>query len=174
MARKAIFDRFGNIIKSGLQKVYKAKTAPLQVANTVARTIAPNSKIAGAIAAAASPGILKPSSVTKEPAKKEPAKKEPAKKEPAKKPQPPRKQKEQGINKQKSIKGSSSNKRGTFTSRKRTGEGNQGTFDGVMPMMGTPGQDISKIARRPNRVKRMKAGGLAIKGQGKAFLNSKR
>ena len=164
MARKAIFDRFGNIIKSVLQKVYKAKTAPLQVANTVARTIAPNSKIAGAIAAAASPGILKPSSVTKEPAKKEPAKK----------PQPPRKQKEQGINKQKSIKGSSSNKRGTFTSRKRTGEGNQGTFDGVMPMMGTPGQDISKIARRPNRVKRMKAGGLAIKGQGKAFLNSKR
>jgi len=169
MARKAIFDRFGNIIKSGLQKVYKAKTAPLQVANTVARTIAPNSKIAGAIAAAASPGILKPSSVTKEPAKKEPAKKEPAKK-----PQPPRKQKEQGINKQKSIKGSSSNKRGTFTSRKRTGEGDQGNFNSVMPTMGMPGQDMMAPMPTRSRARRMKSGGLAIKGQGKAFLKSKR
>ena len=43
-----------------------------------------------------------------------------------------------------------------------------------MPTMGMPGDDMSTIARRPNRVKRMKAGGLAIKGQGKAFLKSKR
>ena len=146
----------GKLIKGALRKAYKAKTAPLQAANRVARTIAPKSKIAGAIAALATPAILNPS------------------KAPAKKPQPPRKEKEQGINKPKSIKGSSSNKRGTFTARKRTGEGNQGTFDGVMPMMGMPGDDMSTIARRPNRVKRMKGGGLAIKGQGKAFLKSKR
>ena len=62
----------GKLIKSGLRKAYQAKTAPLQAANRVARTIAPNSKIAGAIAAAASPGILNSS---KAPAKKQPPKK---------------------------------------------------------------------------------------------------
>ena len=146
----------GKLIKGALRKAYQRNTAPLQAANRVARTIAPKSKIAGAIAALATPAILNPS------------------KAPAKKPQPPRKEKEQGINKPKSIKGSSSNKRGTFTSRKRTGEGDQGSYSNIMPTMGMPGDDMSTIARRPNRVKRMKAGGLAIKGQGKAFLKSKR
>ena len=146
----------GKLIKGALRKAYQRNTAPLQAANRVARTIAPKSKIAGAIAALATPAILNPS------------------KAPAKKPQPPRKEKEQGINKPKSIKGSSSNKRGTFTSRKRTGEGDQGSYSNIMPTMGMPGDDMSTIARRPNRVKRMKGGGLAIKGQGKAFLKSKR
>ena len=152
MARKKI----ANLIKEGLKKAYQRKTAPLQAASKVARRVSPNSKIATALAALATPAILNPS------------------KAPAKKPQPPRKQKEQGINKPKSIKGSSSNKRGTFTSRKRTGEGDQGSYSNIMPTMGMPGDDMSTIARRPNRVKRMKAGGLAIKGQGKAFLKSKR
>jgi len=152
MARKKI----ANLIKEGLKKAYQRKTAPLQAASKVARRVSPNSKIATALAALATPAILNPS------------------KAPAKKPQPPRKEKEQGINKPKSIKGSSSNKRGTFTSRKRTGEGDQGNYSNIMPTMGMPGDDMSTIARRPNRVKRMKAGGLAIKGQGKAFLKSKR
>ena len=152
MARKKI----ANLIKEGLKKAYQRKTAPLQAASKVARRVSPNSKIATALAALATPAILNPS------------------KAPAKKPQPPRKEKEQGINKPKSIKGSSSNKRGTFTSRKRTGEGDQGSYSNIMPTMGMPGDDMSTIARRPNRVKRMKAGGLAIKGQGKAFLKSKR
>ena len=152
MARKKI----ANLIKEGLKKAYQRKTAPLQAASKVARRVSPNSKIATALAALATPAILNPS------------------KAPAKKPQPPRKEKEQGINKPKSIKGSSSNKRGTFTSRKRTGEGDQGSYSNIMPTMGMPGDDMSTIARRPNRVKRMKGGGLAIKGQGKAFLKSKR
>ena len=152
MPRKKI----ANLIKEGLKKAYQRKTAPLQAASKVARRVSPNSKIATALAALATPAILNPS------------------KAPAKKPQPPRKEKEQGINKPKSIKGSSSNKRGTFTSRKRTGEGDQGSYSNIMPTMGMPGDDMSTIARRPNRVKRMKGGGLAIKGQGKAFLKSKR
>jgi len=152
MARRKI----ANLIKEGLKKAYQTKTAPLQAASKVANKISPRSKIAAGLAALATPAILNPS------------------KAPAKKPQPPRKQKEQGINKPKSIKGSSSNKRGTFTSRKRTGEGDQGSYSNIMPTMGMPGDDMSTIARRPNRVKRMKAGGLAIKGQGKAFLKSKR
>ena len=152
MPRKKI----ANLIKEGLKKAYQRKTAPLQAASKVARRVSPNSKIATALAALATPAILNPS------------------KAPAKKPQPPRKEKEQSINKPKSIKGSSSNKRGTFTSRKRTGEGDQGSYSNIMPTMGMPGDDMSTIARRPNRVKRMKAGGLAIKGQGKAFLKSKR
>ena len=152
MARKKI----ANLIKEGLKKAYQRKTAPLQAASKVANKISPRSKIAAGLAALATPAILNPS------------------KAPAKKPQPPRKEKEQGINKPKSIKGSSSNKRGTFTSRKRTGEGDQGSYSNIMPTMGMPGDDMSTIARRPNRVKRMKAGGLAIKGQGKAFLKSKR
>ena len=146
----------GKAIRAALKKAYQRKTAPLQAASKVARRVSPNSKIATALAALATPAILNPS------------------KAPAKKPQPPRKEKEQGINKPKSIKGSSSNKRGTFTSRKRTGEGDQGSYSNIMPTMGMPGDDMSTIARRPNRVKRMKAGGLAIKGQGKAFLKSKR
>ena len=152
MPRKKI----ANLIKEGLKKAYQRKTAPLQAASKVARRVSPNSKIATALAALATPAILNPS------------------KAPAKKPQPPRKEKEQSINKPKSIKGSSSNKRGTFTSRKRTGEGDQGSYSNIMPTMGMPGDDMSTIARRPNRVKRMKGGGLAIKGQGKAFLKSKR
>ena len=146
----------GKAIRAALKKAYQRKTAPLQAASKVARRVSPRSKIAAGLAALATPAILNPS------------------KAPAKKPQPPRKEKEQGINKPKSIKGSSSNKRGTFTSRKRTGEGDQGNYSNIMPTMGMPGDDMSTIARRPNRVKRMKAGGLAIKGQGKAFLKSKR
>ena len=146
----------GKAIRAALKKAYQRKTAPLQAASKVASRVSPRSKIAAGLAALATPAILNPS------------------KAPAKKPQPPRKQKEQGINKPKSIKGSSSNKRGTFTSRKRTGEGDQGNYSNIMPTMGMPGDDMSTIARRPNRVKRMKAGGLAIKGQGKAFLKSKR
>lgn len=155
MARRKI----GDLIKEGLRRAYKAKTSPLQAGSKVANRIAPKSKIATALAALATPAILNPSSGTKAPANK---------------PQPPRKQKEQGINKKKSIKGSSSNKRGTFTSRKRTGEGDQGNFNSVMPTMGMPGQDMMAPMPTRSRARRMKAGGLAIKGQGKAFLKSKR
>ena len=156
MARKKI----ANLIKEGLKKAYQRKTAPLQAASKVARRVSPNSKIATALAALATPAILNPS------------------KAPAKKPQPPRKEKEQGINKPKSIKGSSSNKRGTFTSRKRTGEGNQGNYSNIMPTMGMPGDNMMDNMTAPmpprSRARRMKAGGLAVKGQGKAFLKSKR
>ena len=155
MARRKI----GDLIKEGLRRAYKAKTSPLQAGSKVANRIAPKSKIATALAALATPAILNPSSGTKAPAKN---------------PQLPRKQKEQGINKKKSIKGSSSNKRGTFTSRKRTGEGDQGNFNSVMPTMGMPGQDMMAPMPTRSRARRMKAGGLAIKGQGKAFLKSKR
>ena len=45
-----------------------------------------------------------------------------------------------------------------------------------MPTMRVPGEDMGRMTPMPmkQRLKRMKAGGLAIKGQGKAFLKSKR
>ena len=150
----------GKAIRAALKKAYQRKTAPLQAASKVASRVSPRSKIAAGLAAIASPAILNPS------------------KAPAKKTQPPRKQKGQGINKPKSIKGSSSNKRGTFTSRKRTGEGNQGNYSNIMPTMGMPGDNMMDNMTAPmpprSRARRMKAGGLAVKGQGKAFLKSKR
>ena len=152
MARRKI----ANLIKEGLKKAYQTKTAPLQAASKVASRVSPRSKIAAGLAALATPAILNPS------------------KAPAKKTQPPRKQKGQGINKPKSIKGSSSNKRGTFTSRKRTGEGNQGNYSNIMPTMGMPGDNMTAPMPPRSRARRMKAGGLAVKGQGKAFLKSKR
>ena len=51
-------------------------------------------------------------------------------------------------------------------------ESDTSNFESLTPTMATPGEAIApKTKRRPAR---MKAGGLAIKGQGKAFLNSKR
>ena len=64
----------GKLIKGALRKAYQRNTAPLQAANRVARTIAPNSKIAGAIAAAASPGILNSGPSKKSTAPKKPKK----------------------------------------------------------------------------------------------------
>ena len=157
----------GKLVKGALRKAYKAKTAPLQAANRVARTIAPKSKIAGAIAALATPSIL-----NSEPSKKATGKKKTGAGKVAQK----RGTTERTHNTKptaKRIKGNAA-RRGTYTSRKRTGEGDQGSYSNIMPTMGMPGDDMSTIARRPNRVKRMKGGGLAIKGQGKAFLKSKR
>jgi len=51
-------------------------------------------------------------------------------------------------------------------------ESDTSNFESLTPTMATPGEAIApKTKRRPAR---MKAGGLAIKGQGKAFLKSKR
>jgi len=158
MSRKAI----GNLIKQGLRKAYQAKTAPLQAANRVARTIAPKSKIAAGLAAVATPSILNPSS--------------------GKKAQP-KKVKEKASVKapQKRVQGNAA-KRGTYTSRKGTGAkiGRVGKRslpgNAIDPSFdfNIPGQDISPAIMRQGPAKRMKAGGLAIKGQGKAFLKSSR
>ena len=152
MSRKAI----GNFIKSGLRKAYKAKTPPLQAANRVARTIAPNSKIAGAIAAAASPGILNSGPSKKSTAPKKPTKKttDPIRKAPTKR-----------------IKGRSA--KGKVG---KTRESDTSNFESLMPTMSVPGEDMGRMTPMPmrQRARRMKAGGLAIKGQGKAFLKSKR
>jgi len=138
-----------NIVKNILKRLYQRSTPQLQVASKIASKVSPKSKIAAAIAAVATPALLAPGRKTK------------ARKKGAGKPIAPR------------IKGTSA-RRGTYTARKRTGEGDQGTYSNIRPTMGTPGQDMSAIARRPNRVRRMKGGGIAIKGQGKAFLKSKR
>jgi|TARA_R110000851_G_scaffold118950_1_gene246538 hypothetical protein len=156
-----------NIIKDVLKRLYQRSSPQLQAANRVARTIAPKSKIAGAIAALATPSIL-----NSEPSKKATGKKKTGAGKVAQK----RGTTERTHNTKptaKRIKGNAA-RRGTYTSRKRTGEGDQGSYSNIMPTMGMPGDDMSTIARRPNRVKRMKGGGLAIKGQGKAFLKSKR
>ena len=158
----------GKLVKGALRTAYKAKTAPLQAANRVARTIAPNTKIATALAALATPGILNSG-----PSKKATGLK---KKTGAGKVAQKGGTTERTHNTKptaKRIKGNAA-RRGTYTSRKRTGEGDQGSYSNIMPTMGMPGDDMSTIARRPNRARRMKAGGLAIKGQGKAFLKSKR
>ena len=154
-----------NIIKDVLKRLYQRSTPQLQVSSKIANRFSPKSKIATTLAALATPGIL-----NSEPSKKATRKKGAGKvaqkggtteRTPPTKPTAPR------------IKGTSA-RRGTYTARKRTGEGDQGSYVNIMPTMGMPGQDMSKIARRPNRVRRMKGGGIAIKGQGKAFLKSKR
>ena len=140
-----------NIVKNILKRLYQRSTPQLQVASKIASKVSPKSKIAATIAALATPSLLG----TKTKARKRGGGKLTQKRG------TPR------------IKGTSA-RRGTYTARKRTGEGDQGSYANIMPTMGMPGQDMSKIARRPNRVKRMKGGGIAIKGQGKAFLKSKR
>jgi len=146
----------GKLIKGALRKAYQRNTAPLQAANRVARTIAPNSKIAGAIAAAASPGILNSGPSKKSTAPKKPTKKttDPTKKAPTKR-----------------IKGRSA--KGKVGKTRESGTSN---FESLMPTMGVPGEDMGRMTPMPmrQRARRMKAGGLAIKGQGKAFLKSKR
>ena len=151
MARRKI----ANLIKEGLKKAYQTKTAPLQAASKVARRVSPNSKIATALAALATPAILNPS---KAPAKKQPPKEKAPPKAPTKR-----------------IKGSSRTEGGTYTQGKRTGSKAGGGKLGSPFGFNLPGDDMALIPRNaPGKIKRMKGGGLAIKGQGKAFLKSKR
>ena len=156
-----------NIIKDVLKRLYQRSTPQLQVGSKIANRFSPKSKIATTLAALATPGIL-----NSEPSKKATGKKKTGAGKVAQKGGTT----ERTHNTKptaKRIKGNAA-RRGTYTSRKRTGEGDQGSYSNIMPTMGMPGDDMSTIARRPNRVKRMKGGGLAIKGQGKAFLKSKR
>ena len=150
MSRKAI----GNLIKQGLRKAYQGKTAPLQVANRVARTIAPKSKIAGAIAAVATPSILNSG----------PSKKSTAPKKPKKETTDP------------TRKASTKKIRGRSAKGKvgKTRESDTSNFESLMPTMGMPGDDMMTPMPPRSRARRMRAGGLAIKGQGKAFLKSSR
>ena len=144
----------GKLIKGALRKAYQRNTAPLQAANRVARTIAPNSKIAGAIAAAASPSILNSGPSKKSTAPKKPKKEttDPTRKASTKK-----------------IKGRSA--KGKVG---KTRESDTSNFESLMPTMRMPGEDMMTPMPMRQRARRMKAGGLAIKGQGKAFLKSKR
>jgi len=144
----------GKLVKGALRKAYKAKTAPLQAANRVARTIAPKSKIAGAIAAVATPSILNSGPSKKSTAPKKPKKEttDPTRKASTKK-----------------IKGRSA--KGKVG---KTRESDTSNFESLMPTMRMPGEDMMTPMPMRQRARRMKAGGLAIKGQGKAFLKSKR
>jgi hypothetical protein len=58
MARKPIAQGIGKLIKAGLRKAYKGKTAPLQAGSKLANRLAPNSKVAATLAAIASPAML--------------------------------------------------------------------------------------------------------------------
>jgi hypothetical protein len=156
MSRKAI----GNLIKQGLRKAYKGKTAPLQAASKVANKISPRSKIAAGLAAIASPAVLNETAKRKAPEAKKAQPKKVKEKAPVKAPQ-------------KRVQGNAA-KRGTYTSRKRTGEGDQGSYSNIMPTMGMPGDDMMSPMPPRSRARRMKAGGLAVKGQGKAFIKSKK
>jgi len=144
----------GKLVKGALRKAYKAKTAPLQAANRVARTIAPKSKIAGAIAAVATPSILNSGPSKKSTAPKKPKKEttDPTRKASTKK-----------------IKGRSA--KGKVG---KTRESDTSNFESLMPTMRVPGDDMMAPMPSRSRARRMKAGGLAIKGQGKAFLKSSR
>ena len=159
MAKKKIAQGIGKLIKAGLRKAYQGKTAPLQTGSKIANKLAPNSKIAATLAAIANPAMLQEGPPTMKSAPT------PRRDSPEQAPTQPRPS---------APRGSSANTRGTFTARKRTGEGDQGSFDSVMPTMGMPGQDMMTPMPVRQRARRMKAGGLAIKGQGKAFLKSKR
>jgi hypothetical protein len=160
MARKPIAQGIGKLIKAGLRKAYKGKTAPLQAGSKLANRLAPNSKVAATLAAIASPAMLQEGPPTMKSA--------PRRDSPEQAPTQPRPS---------APRGSSANTRGTFTARKRTGSrpGAGGGTTGSPFAFNLPGDDMASIPRNaPGKVKRMKAGGLAIKGQGKAFLKSKR
>jgi hypothetical protein len=159
MAKKQIAQGIGKLIKQGLRKAYKGKTAPLQAGSKIANRLAPNSKVAATLAALASPSILNSSSRPPAPTNQNTPKEIVPTQAPAKR-----------------IQGNAAN-RGTYTARKRTGSrpGAGGGTTGSPFAFNLPGDDMASIPRNaPGKVKRMKAGGLAIKGQGKAFLNSKR
>ena len=160
MARKPIAQGIGKLIKQGLRKAYQGKTAPLQAGSKLANRLAPNSKVAATLAAIASPAMLQEGPPTMKSA--------PRRDSPEQAPTQPRPS---------APRGSSANTRGTFTARKRTGSrpGAGGGTTGSPFAFNLPGDDMASIPRNaPGKVKRMKAGGLAIKGQGKAFLKSKR
>jgi hypothetical protein len=160
MARKPIAQGIGKLIKAGLRKAYQGKTAPLQAGSKLANRLAPNSKVAATLAAIASPAMLQEGPPTMKSA--------PRRDSPEQAPTQPRPS---------APRGSSANTRGTFTARKRTGSrpGAGGGTTGSPFAFNLPGDDMASIPRNaPGKVKRMKAGGLAIKGQGKAFLKSKR
>ena len=159
MAKKQIAQGIGKLIKQGLRKAYKGKTAPLQAGSKLANRLAPNSKAAATLAALASPSILNSSSRPPAPTNQNTPKEIVPTQAPAKR-----------------IQGNAAN-RGTYTARKRTGSrpGAGGGTTGSPFAFNLPGDDMASIPRNaPGKVKRMNAGGLAIKGQGKAFLNSKR
>lgn len=159
MARKPIAQGIGKLIKAGLRKAYQGKTAPLQAGSKLANRLAPNSKVAATLAALASPSILNSNSRPPAPTNQNTPKEIVPTQAPAKR-----------------IQGNAAN-RGTFTARKRTGSrpGAGGGTTGSPFAFNLPGDDMASIPRNaPGKVKRMKAGGLAIKGQGKAFLKSKR
>ena len=159
MAKKQIAQGIGKLIKQGLRKAYKGKTAPLQAGSKLANRLAPNSKVAATLAALASPSILNSSSRPPAPTNQNTPKEIVPTQAPAKR-----------------VQGNAAN-RGTFTARKRTGSrpGAGGGTTGSPFAFNLPGDDMASIPRNaPGKVKRMNAGGLAIKGQGKAFLNSKR
>jgi hypothetical protein len=159
MAKKQIAQGIGKLIKQGLRKAYKGKTAPLQAGSKLANRLAPNSKVAATLAALASPSILNSSSRPPAPTNQNTPKEIVPTQAPAKR-----------------IQGNAAN-RGTFTARKRTGSrpGAGGGTTGSPFAFNLPGDDMASIPRNaPGKVKRMNAGGLAIKGLGKAFKNSKR
>ena len=146
----------GKLIKGALRKAYRSKTAPLQTASKIASRVSPRSKIAAGLAAIASPAVLNPGSGKKA------APKATKQKAPPKSPK-------------RTIKGQSRLKGGTYTQGKRTGSKAGGGKVGSPFGLGMPGDDMSLDSPvKTNRLKKMKAGGLAIKGQGKAFLKSKR
>jgi hypothetical protein len=159
MAKKQIAQGIGKLIKQGLRKAYKGKTAPLQAGSKLANRLAPNSKVAATLAALASPSILNSSSRPPAPTNQNTPKEIVPTQAPAKR-----------------IQGNAAN-RGTYTARKRTGSrpGAGGGTTGSPFAFNLPGDDMASIPRNaPGKVKRMNAGGLAIKGLGKAFKNSKR
>ena len=164
MARKPIAQGIGKLIKQGLRKAYQGKTAPLQAGSKLANRLAPNSKVAATLAALASPSILNSSSRPPAPTNQNtPNQNTPKEIVPTQAPA-------------KRIQGNAAN-RGTYTARKRTGSrpGAGGGTTGSPFAFNLPGDDMASIPRNaPGKVKRMNAGGLAIKGLGKAFKNSKR
>jgi hypothetical protein len=103
MAKKQIAQGIGKLIKQGLRKAYKGKTAPLQAGSKLANRLAPNSKVAATLAALASPSILNSSSRPPAPTNQNTPKEIVPTQAPAKR-----------------IQGNAAN-RGTYTARKRTG-----------------------------------------------------
>jgi len=147
--------RIKDLAGKAVRGAYRKATPQLQVANRIAQFVKPESGIAKAIKSVAQPTL--PSGGKKSSkAKATPVKKSTKKVLRAFDP------KNNNAARRKSSKGKVGKNRESDTSN----------FESLRPTIATPGEAIAPKTRRMPA--RMKGGGLAIKGQGKAFLKSTR
>ena len=147
--------RIKDLAGKAVRGAYKKATPQLQVANRIAQFVKPESGIAKAIKSVAQPTL--PSG---------------GKKSSKAKPTPIKKSTKKVLREFDPKKNNAARRKSSKGKVGKNRESDTSNFDTVMTTTRMPGEAIaSKTRRMPAR---MKGGGLAIKGQGKAFLKSTR